>query len=505
MTDNRVTPSKLPITEALLDQIEFNHRIVGRNEDGSLKTIAFTGNDWFLRDATMDGFCVRVTAKGMRFYAQRKLGGRPCLFQCGEWSKSGEKTSLTKARKTAEMALSKMRLGQDPNLEKKKAIAEVVRAREKAILTLGFVMERDAKNQAETDAPKTAKDRRDVAKWIEKMKIWRMPIHEVTEKHLNTMMGELKKERGDASSVKVWRYARAAWNRLPAGEVPSVDPFSEWMKSHTLPIIKRRQTSLPTEEKEGRDWLQSIAALRNAEGSRAFAHRVMADYILLSLCWGARKSEGCGMLIEHVDFAREFAVFRDTKNGRDHYFPLTPGCSAILRNRIEDNNKPRGLDVKKAQRGEPFFITPWLFPSRIRGKHLEIPTGALRVGDEVAGIKINMHDLRRTFAGDIAADVMVDADGRSTGNFGLVKVAMNHADIMSDVTQGYIMLKSRLKMLRPIYLAHERRVLTAAGLTHLLPVETKTTQTDLQALLEALKSNADNPEAMALIKAAISA
>lgn len=505
MTDERIKPDKLPITEALLDLIDFKQRIIGRNEDGSLKTIPFSGNDWFLRDASMDGFCVRVTAKGLCFYAQRKLGGRPCLFPCGDWHKTGEKTPLTKARKKAEMALAMMKLGQDPNLEKKKAIAEVVHAREKARLTFGLVVERNAKNKETSDAPSTAKDRRDVIKWIQKMKIWRTPLHEVSDKDLQAMMDELKNTRGDASSVKVWRYTRAAWNSLLAGEIPPVDPFDEWLKSHTLPTIKRRQSSLPTEEKAGRDWLQCISALRNNEGSRAFAHRVMADYILLSLCWGARKSEGCGMQATDVDFEREFAVFRDTKNGRDHFFPLTPGCAAILRNRLVDNNKPRGVDVKKALKGESTFVSPWLFPSRIRGKHLEIPSGALRIGDEGAGIKINMHDLRRTFAGDIAADVMVDADGKSTGNFGLVKVAMNHADIMSDVTQGYIMLKSRLKMLRPIYLAHEKRVLTAAGLAHFLPKESIKQPPNLHDLLETLKANADNPEAMALIRATIGA
>ena len=503
MTGERIQPEKLPITEGLLDLIDFKHRIIGRNEDGTLKTIPSIKGDWFLRDTIMNGFCVRVTAKKLRFYAQGKLAGVPCLFPCGDWHKTGDKTHLTKARKTAEKALAMMRLGQDPNLEKKKAIAEVVSEREKARLIFGFAVERDAKNQKDTDAVSTAKDRRDVIKWIRMMKIWRTPLHEVTEEHLQVMMGELREARGDATSVKVWRYTRAAWNRLPASEIPPVDPFTEWLKSHTLPTIKRRQTSLPTEEKEGRDWLQSISALRKNEGSRAYAHRVMADYILLSLCWGARKSEGCGMLVEDVNFEREFAVFRDTKNGRDHFFPLTPGCAAILRNRIEDNNEPRGVDVKKVQRGESSFVPPWLFPSRIRGKHLEIPSGALRVGDDGAGIKINMHDLRRTFAGDIAADVMVNADGQSTGNFGLVKVAMNHADIMSDVTQGYIMIKSRLKMLRPIYLAHEKRVLTAAGLAHLLPQETKKSSKDLDDLIEALKSKNVDAEAMQRIKAAM--
>ena len=494
------TPQKLPFTDKLLLALSFENRVLGRNDNGSLKTTPTPQSmtDWFLRDATMPGFSVRVTKKGLRFYAERKLAGRPCRFDCGEWPQ----TSLTKARKTAEAALSKMKLGQDPNLEKKREIASVIDARARERLTFGFAMERDAKNQIATDAKGTAKDRRDVQKWIQELKIWRTPLHNVSAQSLQEMMQEVSSARGAPSSVKVWRYSRAAWNRLPANETPSVDPFAEWLKAHTLPVIKRRQTTISTDEKQGREWLKAIAALRDNDGSRAFAHRVMADYIILALCWGARRSEAAELRVENINFEREYVVFRDTKNGKDHFFPLTPGCAAILHRRIEDNQAPRGRDVKKAKKGAEYYVPEWAFPSRIRGKHLTEPAGALAIGEGASGLEIDMHDLRRSFAGEVAADVMEGADGKSTGSFGLVKVALNHADMQNDVTQGYIMCKPRLKMLRSIYLAQERRVFSAAGLDHLLPKQ-ENAEMDLSVLLAAIKAKATDPQAVEALRNAL--
>ena len=141
-----VSPQKIPLTEKLLSQLDFNNRVVGLNLDGSLRTVPVDpkARDWFLRDSSTPGFAVRVTRSGLRFYAERKLAGRPCRFDCGKWGDASDSTSLTKARKTAGAALAKMVLGQDPNLERKKAIAEVVAERKKARMTIGFIMERDA-------------------------------------------------------------------------------------------------------------------------------------------------------------------------------------------------------------------------------------------------------------------------------------------------------------------------------------------------------------------------
>ena len=121
-----VSPQKVPLTEKLLEQISFEKRVVGLAPDGALITVSTNpeSTDWFLRDATMQGFSVRVTRSGMRFYAERKLAGRPCRFDCGKWGGGAQSVSLTKARKVASEALAKMLLNKDPNLEKKRAIAE---------------------------------------------------------------------------------------------------------------------------------------------------------------------------------------------------------------------------------------------------------------------------------------------------------------------------------------------------------------------------------------------
>ena len=105
-----LSPQKVPLTEKLLEQLSFDKRVIGLAPDGSLITIPTNpkSTDWFLRDSTMQGFSVRVTQSGLRFYAERKLAGRPCRFDCGKWGGDAQSVSLTKARKIAGEALAKM-------------------------------------------------------------------------------------------------------------------------------------------------------------------------------------------------------------------------------------------------------------------------------------------------------------------------------------------------------------------------------------------------------------
>ena len=499
-----IAPQKIPLTDKILGLLKFENRVIGLNPDGSLRTVPTDQNarDWFLRDASMPGFAVRVTRSGLRFYAERKLAGRPCRFDCGTWGGSLDSTSLTKARKTASAALAKMLLGQDPNLEKKKAIAEVIEERKKANMTVGFMMDRDAQRMLKYDKAPTEKDRKDVKKCLEGMKIWRLAVSDVTPDDLDSMMKILQSKRGDTTSLKVWRYMRAAWLRLTNAETPPVDPFAEWLKANRLPKRNRRQTSISTEERSGRDWLKAVGALRQCGGSRGFPRRVMADYLILTLCWGARKGEASRLKVADIDFEREFVVFRDTKTKVEHCFPLTPACATLLRKRIEDNNQPRGREVEKAAKGEPHYIPEWIFPSQRRGKHITNPAGVLEVAASASGLKATTYDLRRGFAGAIAVDALVGENNQATGNFGLVKLAMNHADMNSDVTQGYIMIKPKLAILRPLYIAQERRVFSAAGLDDLLP-EISTEQAGLDELLALLKSVKPDAETLSKIKAAL--
>lgn len=462
MTNEKTHPEKMEITDALLGALRFEERVIGLNPDGSLRTVRTPAGmtDWKIRDTKLLGFVVRITRGGIRFYAQRKLGGKPCVFDCDRWS---ETNTLSKARKRADLALGMMRTGRDPNLERKKAVAEVVDARAKAKLTFGFALERDAKNMEDGDAPKTARDRKDVAKWLADLPIWRKPIHEVADADIGDMMKSVADKRGEPTALKVWRYARAAWVRMPAGDTPALNPFDEWKKAHRLPTVRRRQTSISTKDDDARAWLRAIAALRDIPGKNAFPRRVMADYIILALAWGARRGEASELRTSDVNLDKGFARFQDTKNGTDHVFPLTPGCAAIIRARIADNEAHREGD--------------WVFPSRRRGLHIVEPQGALDVGEKASGVKVAMHDLRRSFAGAVGAEAVAGDDGKiRSGGLELLKVAMNHASAMSDVTIGYVMDEAKLMILRPIYESQERRVLEAASLSSLLPkIEPKIT------------------------------
>jgi|GEM_PF-3620812 len=154
--------------------------------------------------------------------------------------------------------------------------------------------------------------------------------------------------------------------------------------------------------------------------------------------------------------------------------------------------------MTKAANGEPYYVPEWVFPSEKRGVHLVEPAGALHVGEEGTGLHVTMHDLRRTFAGDIAVDVVGDGSAKSKGDFGLVKLAMNHVDAKADITQAYITLRPKLTMLRPVYAVHEARVLTACGI--LAPPPAKA---ELDSLIVAMRANADDPVIVAGMKAVL--
>lgn len=490
-------PSQVSITDDLLRAVEFSWRIIGIDDSGAPITAPTPARmrDWFIRDKDTPGFAVRITPGAKTFYAQRKLAGKPCRVVLGAWPA----TRIDKARVAAIKAMEEMAAGIDPHSKKRDAIADIEARRERARRTFGVIFAEDILRNAPAAAPasdpdapatamgggkadkkNTADDRLYIRKCLEALPIWKVAAAELDAGDLGAMLAAVRSQRGVATSLKCWRYARAAWNRQDSK--PAHDPFGDWLSKNTLPKVERRQTSLDADETAGKNWLKSVAALRDMEGSRAFSRRVQADYILLALVWGGRKTETAGLLVEDVDFARECVYFRQTKSGRTHAFPLTPGAAALLKRRIEDNNAPRGRDNRKIAHGETIEPSPFVFPSPKRGRHIVDARTALASGKDGSGLKIALHDLRRGFAGAMALDAF-----SSGGDLSIVKLAMNHASVGSDVTWGYI--QPKLKLLRPMYLAHERRVFEAAGLSNLLPEEEKTVQPERRAAVRIRKEN----------------
>ncbi|WP_321951531.1 integrase arm-type DNA-binding domain-containing protein [Burkholderia cenocepacia] len=497
-TKNERDGEKIPFVDRNLLQIAklpFGQRPIGIDAKGVLITEPIPDGqaDYFVRDANMRGLALRITATRKTYYAIRKLGQKTVRVVCGEFPQ----TPLKAAQKKATDALAEIAAGIDPNQKVRTTRQATLDESERMKLTLGFVVERDKDLMEPNDAAGTKRDRRDVVRWVKENapKVWNKPVHLITEDDIKAMMSALVNNISGATALKCWRYTRAAWGRMPHDEQPAMNPYDEYLKRNKLPVVKGRTGYVPTDEDQGKAWLRAIAAMRTTPtGRRPWTKRVMADYVILSLIWGARRNETAPLLWTDIDFERRFVRFRDTKNSTDHIFALTPGAEAILRNRQKDNATPRGRDVARAKRGEAIEVSPYVFPSERRGFHLTEPQGALDIGAKGSGLRVTMHDLRRTFAGDIAVDVMTGGeDGKAKGDFKLIKLAMNHADQTADITQAYITMKPKLAMLRPLYEAHERRILIACGI---MQEPEKVVPSDADALLDALKAQAANNPAV---------
>lgn len=489
---------KIPFTDKNLQAIlalPFEQRPVGTAADGSIITepVGATMTDYFVRDTALPGFCLRIQRTGTRsFVAEKKLGARPCRFKCGEYPT----TSLTEARAKAKAALNIIATGRDPNLEIRTAKKKTEEEQQKIRLTFYRMMERDAERrrdgvEGKRDTFNTQRDRKNTLKVVKRHAVATMPVVDVKAVHIEAMIAAIRKKH-PTTAIKVWRYARAAWTRLAAHETPPVNPFDEFLKSHdtSLPRPKRLNGVLPINEAGGVTWLKRIAAQRFPETAMKTGHpwtrAVMADYIICTLCWGSRKMEGMSLKWEDVDFEHKIVTFRGTKNKTDHLFPLMPGVEAILRRRQIENAKPRGRDVELAKKGAIIPVSEYVFPTERRtakSGHITSVDSLMRHASEAGEVRCTLHDLRRTFAGEIALDIL-SGDNTGRGDFRLVKLALNHAEANTDITTTY-MIRHKLRVLEPIYASHERKILTLCNIP--VPTVPKTAEEVDDQVAEAMK------------------
>ena len=88
--------------------------------DAFVKEVTFTPSSpteksYKIRDTVMQGFVLRLTAGGAKtFYAERKLNGKRCSFNCGPYPG----LTVTAAKRIADEKLHLMRQGIDPNINR---------------------------------------------------------------------------------------------------------------------------------------------------------------------------------------------------------------------------------------------------------------------------------------------------------------------------------------------------------------------------------------------------
>lgn len=435
------TYDKIPFTQKFVDGLNFLKRPIRLNASGEVEYIP-NSKEYFVYDQAQKGLAIRVTKGSKTYFAEKRVGGRLCRYKIGTWPNLAldDLKSVKGARSKANIALGAMADGIDPNETK----ADLIKLRDdkKALLENTFAKVFSKYQEfIQNKSIHTQNDLRFLSNNLSTSDLFKTPFTKISTEVIQSTLGPYFEKGQISTGNKYYRYCHAAWKREAIrAKFQGFNPFEDWNKENEPPPTPRKKSSLYTETAAGKTWIQSLATLRH---SGELYERAMADYVFLTLAWGTRRAEAIKIREQDVDFERKAIVFLETKNGQDHFLPITPLIEQLLQKRIADNRKSAHYNPEQA----------WLFPSRRHGKHLVEPRGVILEANKQSGLKVAMHDLRRSAAGDIVAgDDVLKA-----------KMALNHSD-KNDITISYITDISKLRALRPIFEKREIELFTIAGI-----------------------------------------
>jgi len=461
---------KVGLTAALVKSLDFNHWPVspvqwnGRH----LVTEATPSHvkDWTIRDTTTAGFGVRVTAASKSYFVQRKRKGSTS----DRWVLT-DQGSLEDARNQAVDWYARMANGGNPTKDirdraKVEADVKAAKSHTFALAADDYVKDGEARVKALTFAPASLKGRQAVINWMKDSDLWATPLAQLDvpivkatfeplfataekvrrEKRLEDENSR-KKRRGLASDLSAvhaaFGFSKACWN-WSKGQKVETNPFTAWAKSTNLPKIPPRQKVLPVDSAAGIAWLKGLVALGDSEDAIT---AMLADYVLIATLWGGRSTELAEIRWADINYGEKWACFaaETTKGKRDHFVPLTPWSTMVLKAR-HDKNRVQGWSVKRGDRVFPY-------PHTKTGK-IEEYRPIIRKLKKDTGLWITLHDLRRTLASSVFGSV---------GDLGMVSIALGHAS-PQDVTANYVKRSVALTALRDLYQAREKKLRQLIGM-----------------------------------------
>ena len=136
---------------------------------------------------------------------------------------------------------------------------------------------------------------------------------------------------------------------------------------------------------------------------------LVADYLVLLLLTGLRRSEGAQLKWADVDFAEKTLTVRETKNGDDHVLPLSDHLEELL------------LRRKAISDGD------FVFPGTGAKGYIQEPRPQMAKITTRSGVQFRLHDLRRTFA--------TVAESLDITHYALKRL-LNHRS--QDITASYV-------------------------------------------------------------------
>ncbi|MFT3666321.1 tyrosine-type recombinase/integrase [Piscinibacter sp.] len=189
------------------------------------------------------------------------------------------------------------------------------------------------------------------------------------------------------------------------GEYPllAVNPVQRMFKKRKPKPEKPRDTRVPL------DRVRAVWAMleKRRAAARTVDDRTSADWVSFMLLTGTRKTESGSLLWSNVDFeAGTFHLPGDVvKNHNGITLPMSTPLRALLKSRRE---LPEPSE-KVAERRRAERSSEYVFPSWGRLGYITDADATMQAVSEVAGTRVTIHDLRRTFV-DVCAQVGVSAD-----------------------------------------------------------------------------------------------
>ncbi|MEJ2122006.1 MAG: integrase family protein [Alphaproteobacteria bacterium] len=352
-------------------------------------------------DTELKGFGVLCsgTTNSKTYVVQRDINGKSRRVTVGPVNV----LSLDAARDGAKRELALMYQGIDPKAHRRALKAQGVTLRQ----TLeGYLQTR--KDLGE----KTAKEyrrfvERHLADWLDR------PLRDITsemveKRHRSIKEGVEKRgkvggAKGHASANGTMRVLRLLWNYAAERQPELPDNPVKRLRRAWYPDERREQFVKPSELP---GFYEAVTKLPN---------EIQRDYILFALFTGLRRREAATLRWDDVDLKDRMIRLpaERTKGRRKLDLPMSDFVADLLMAR-----RTIGQDG------------PYVFPANSRSGHIEEPRFALDEVKKTSGIKVRMHDLRRTFI-TVAEECEMSVYA--------LKALVNHS-LGRDVTAGYIQL-----------------------------------------------------------------
>lgn len=331
-------------------------------------------------DTKLSGFGIRVTSKGVASYVvQYRMGGRETRTEFVTLGQHGNPLTTDEARRAATELLAKVRLGQNPKLEKKERIqsAAMQQRRDKHLEFRNFA-ESFVENYARARKLKSAEDiaavfRRDLVPSFAGTS-----IATLTRGEISLAIRRIG-QRSPSAANKAYRMLNVMLNWAVEIEAIEANPMSKLK----LPFPEQSRERVLSDSELRLVWKASV------ELGYPFGHIVRV--LILN---GQRLREVSGMRWEEIDLQSKTWTIpsRRSKNKRHHIVPLTEAALQLL---------------AEIQASSP-FNSDYVFTTTGRSSPSGFSKAKARLDKQVTQLcsleqaqtpaPWTFHDLRRTFA-----------------------------------------------------------------------------------------------------------